>query len=421
MKTINNFKLWFGKKQFCPTLKDLENEELGELAKKLKGDSEKETLTNILEWQHRNVQYWMERGILEIPWLFLTPFYFILSIIAATFVLALFYLISLPFLGPVWSAYIGLAAFLIFIFWLLLQSTLIKVIFTLLFSFPAFVIIKLSILQSLSNASFINLGLILMLSNGVLFGASLLTIIYLVASYLPIFRGESGKSKIHKLVEILSDTFKISLSVERILKYRLAICRDYAKLTSSILFRLNLDFEVYFITIPRHVAAAIKVNDAYYVLDQRLPIMTIDRWLIRWNQKKAEIFVSKVLRDSNGIPINVDFSEYEKIDGMLKTEPPEIDTEKLTEEITNILGTKPGLNKAKPDFEIPLKNLAIYYSNNDITRYSLIRAIKNKLESDLCGNMSKISEIRIYRNNTNLVVAVSFQSLYPGLKSKACM
>lgn len=408
MKIINNFKLWFGKKQFCPTLKDLENEELGELAKKLKGDSEKETLTNILEWQHRNVPYWMERGILEIPWLFLTPFYFILSIIAATFVLALFYLISLPFLGPVWSVYIGLAAFLIFIFWSLLQSTLIKVIFTLLFSFPAFVIIKLSILQSLSNASFINLGLILMLSNGVLFGASLLTIIYLVASYLPIFRGESGKSKIHKLVEILSDTFKISLSVEKILKYRLAICRDYAKLTASVLFRLNLDFEVYFITIPRHVAAAIKVNDTYYVLDQRLPIMTIDRWLIRWNQKKAEIFVSKVLKDSNGIPISVDFSEYEKIDGMLKTEPPEIDTEKLTEEITNILGIKPGLNKAKPDFEIPLKNLAIYYSNNDITRYSLIRAIKNKLESDLCGNMSKISEIRIYRNNTNLIAAVSF-------------
>lgn len=408
MEIIDNFRLRFMKKQFCPTLEDLENGELRQLAKKLEGDSEKETLTNILEWQHRNIQYWMERGILEIPWLFLTPLYFFLSIIAATFVLTLIYLISLSFLGPVWSVYIGIAAFLIFVFWSLLQSTIIKVIFTLLFSFPAFVIIKLFILKSLSNASFIDSGLLLVLSNGVLFGASLFTLIYLVASYLPIFRGEPRKSKIQKLVKILSDTFKISLSVERILNYRLAICRDYAKLTASILFKLNPDSEVYFITIPRHVATAIKVNNAYYVLDQRLPIMTMDRWLIRWNQKKADILVSKVLSDSNGIPISVDFHEYEQITGMLKTEIPEIDTEKLTGEITKILGIKQSFNKTKPDFEIPLKNLAIYYVDNDIIRYSLIRAIKNKLESEFCGNISKISEIRICQNNRNLIVGINF-------------
>jgi predicted transglutaminase-like protease len=407
MEIMNKFILQFQKKQFCPTLEDLESEDLRQLTKKLKGDSEKETLTNILEWQHRNIPYWMERGILEIPLLFLTPLYFILSLIAATFVSVLFYLIILPFLGPVWSVYIGFAVFLIIVVWSLLQSTIIKVISTLLFSFPAFLIIKLSILRSLSNASFIDSGLLLVLFNGVLFGASLFTIIYLVASYLPIFRGETRKSEIQKLIKILSDTFKISLSVERILYYRLAICRDYAKLTASILFKLNPDTKVYFITIPRHVAAAIKVNDAYYVLDQRLPIMTMDRWLTRWNQKKADILVSKILSDSNGIPLSVDFSENEKITRMLKTEPPEIDTEKLTEEITKILGIKRSFNKAKPDFEIPLKNLAIYYSDNDLTRYSLLRAIKNKLESELCGNMSKISEIRIYQNNSNLIVGVS--------------
>lgn len=408
MEIINNFMLRFQKKQFCPTLEDLESKDLKQLAKKLKGNSEKETLTNILEWQHRNIQYWMERGILEIPMLFLTPLYFFLSIFAGAFVFTLFYLIGLPFLGPKLSVYIGFAVFFIFLFWSVLQSTFIKVIFTLVLSFPAFVIIKLSIQRSLSNASFIDSGLILVLSNGVLFGASLFTLIYLVASYSPIFRGETRKSKIQKLIKILTDTFKISLSVERIINYRLAICRDYAKLTASMLFKLNPETEVYFITIPRHVAAAIKVDDAYYVLDQRLPIMTMDKWLIRWNQKKAEILVSKVLRDSNGITINVDFGEHEKITGMLKTEPSEIDTEKLTEELMKILGIKRSINKTKPDFEIPLKNLAIYYSNNDITRYSLIRAIKNKLESELCSNMSKISEISIYQNNRNLIVGVVY-------------
>ena len=399
MKIIEYFKIRSEQEQFCPTLKDIENEELKDLAKKLKGDSKKETLTNILEWQHRNIQYWMERGILEIPLLFLTPLYLLFSIFAGLIVFAL------SVLGT-GSIYIGLGVFLIFVIWSLLQSTVKKVIFTLVFSFPVFLIIKLSIQRSLSNASSIDSGLILVLFNGVLFGASLFTLIYLVGSYLPIFRREPKKSKIQKLIKISSDTFKISLSVEKILNYRWAICRDYAKLTASMLFRLNLD-EVYFITIPHHVAAAIKINDAYYVLDQCLPIMTIDSWLIRWNQKKADILVSKVLRDSNGNPISVDFSKYDKIDGKLKNEPPEIDTEKLTKEITNILGIKQGFNKAKPDFEIPLENLAIYYADNDITRYSLIRIIKNKLESELCSNMSKISEIRVCQNHRDLIVAVS--------------
>jgi len=49
------------KRQFCPTPEDMENGGLKKLAKRLKGDSEKENLTNILEWQDRNIQYWWER------------------------------------------------------------------------------------------------------------------------------------------------------------------------------------------------------------------------------------------------------------------------------------------------------------------------------------------------------------------------
>ena len=53
-----------GKNQFLPSLEDIENEDLKKLANMVKGDSNKETLTNILEWQHNNLLYWMERGIL---------------------------------------------------------------------------------------------------------------------------------------------------------------------------------------------------------------------------------------------------------------------------------------------------------------------------------------------------------------------
>lgn len=56
-----NTRYFGGNKQFLPTLENIENEDLKELANKLNGDSNKETLTNILEWQERNVLGWSDR------------------------------------------------------------------------------------------------------------------------------------------------------------------------------------------------------------------------------------------------------------------------------------------------------------------------------------------------------------------------
>ncbi|MCK4733410.1 MAG: hypothetical protein KAT65_13240, partial [Methanophagales archaeon] len=53
-KMLNKFKtalVLISKKQFLPTDADIRNEDLKKLAKRLEGKSEKETLTNILEWQ----------------------------------------------------------------------------------------------------------------------------------------------------------------------------------------------------------------------------------------------------------------------------------------------------------------------------------------------------------------------------------
>ena len=46
---------------FLPTSTDIKNEELINLANQLKKDSYKETLSNILEWQERNIQFWWDR------------------------------------------------------------------------------------------------------------------------------------------------------------------------------------------------------------------------------------------------------------------------------------------------------------------------------------------------------------------------
>lgn len=46
---------------YCPTTKEIENSAIRELANRLKAASKKETLTNILEWQDRNILFWPER------------------------------------------------------------------------------------------------------------------------------------------------------------------------------------------------------------------------------------------------------------------------------------------------------------------------------------------------------------------------
>ena len=46
---------------YCPTLEEIENSEIKQLANRLKAVSDKETLTNVLEWQDRNIVFWFER------------------------------------------------------------------------------------------------------------------------------------------------------------------------------------------------------------------------------------------------------------------------------------------------------------------------------------------------------------------------
>jgi hypothetical protein len=48
-------------KEAVPALEDINNESVKRLAERLKGRSDKETLTNILEWQEKNIQFWADR------------------------------------------------------------------------------------------------------------------------------------------------------------------------------------------------------------------------------------------------------------------------------------------------------------------------------------------------------------------------
>lgn len=54
------------KEGYCPSLDERENNRIKELANRLNATSYKETLTNVLEWQNRNISYWFERAYLRI-------------------------------------------------------------------------------------------------------------------------------------------------------------------------------------------------------------------------------------------------------------------------------------------------------------------------------------------------------------------
>jgi len=321
------------KGSFRPTPKDVENDELKTLAKRLKGDSEKETLTNILEWQDRNIQPWWERWPL-------VPIFLILILI-----LVLITLLSLLLFSP--------------IFRLLIAGILAMVI--------------ISMMVSMMGYLYIRYGIFL--------------------------REKSIKEKISRFKEVVEDTFRLSLPVDKIIKsekYRLAVCRDYAKLTASLLFRVYPDSEVYFITIPRHVAAGIKIKNKIYVLDQRLPILTKDDWQ---NKEEACTYISKLKRDPNG-GLEVTFKRHKTITIEEKKVP--INTEKLTEEIAEIFGIEPSSHINKPDlkFEIP----PINYEDDEITKYSLIRKIKNRLEREFCGNTDKMLKVNISQDKISVKI-----------------
>jgi predicted transglutaminase-like protease len=313
---IENLRLFDFKKQFLPSLEDIENEELKELANKLNGDSNKETLTNILEWEEKNIMGWQDR----------------------------------------------FNCLLIFIF---------------IFVFVLFLAFSVAPM---------------LLSIGVIIG--------LITCLLLKYRDIK-----HQIPEfIITDIFEF-LPVNKILKYKLAICGDYAKLTSALLFKLSNSRVYFFTTIPQHVAVGVKINNKYYILDQELPILTKDSWLKRWNVKAANVYASEVVYNSKGELIDVNFKKQGK-ENLTDFSEKTVNTAELTEKVSKILGISQISQKEKSDFELRLKNYAVYYEADDIVEHSLIRAIKNKLENEFCSKINKISKIKINQNEKDLIVEV---------------
>jgi len=63
--------------------------------------------------------------------------------------------------------------------------------------------------------------------------------------------------------EICKHISSIELPVEKILAWHLAICRDYGRLTASLLYNLYDNGEIYIFNIPNHQVSGIKFDEKY--------------------------------------------------------------------------------------------------------------------------------------------------------------
>lgn len=81
----------------------------------------------------------------------------------------------------------------------------------------------------------------------------------------------------------LFNAFRPSISMNMLLRRdrKLGICRDYAKLSACLLSHIDKNSEIYFLHSAAHAATGIKVGEEVYMLDQHLPLLTINQWYKR--------------------------------------------------------------------------------------------------------------------------------------------
>ncbi len=216
------------------------------------------------------------------------------------------------------------------------------------------------------------------------------------------------------LIWMFSTIQTLSLTIEEILKNRVGVCRDYAKITMALLYNIPLlhGNKKFFITIPRHVAVVIEVGKKCYVLDQRLPILPLKDWLQLWIRKHKVgysrlFFHHYKIREWTG-------DQKKKNDSYPRPKTRKthyIDTNQIERILNKRLEIQPVLNPGENSLivhTITVKNFALCYADNEITHFSFIEALKNKIENEFNNKSHKISKIIVNQVGRNIVLEISF-------------
>lgn len=364
------------KRQLNITKEDLKATE--DLSLILKGRNDGQTITNILDWQEQNIDYWFERSESYIA--------VYLAVIATLFLVYMLGIISTP-------ATFGIFTFLITIYLILLvrgsNTAFLALILVLYIVEILYVLVTCG-----KNLPLFYIGF------GFFIGVILSILVEKLLIYRHFTNKKSSSSRITYIIEMLKLTFEIKLPIKKLLDYKSAICRDYAILGSTLL--INSKIKSYYVVIPLHAATAIKINDEFYVIDQRLPIRQLDKWLSSNNENVCRIY--KTSFKENSEKADIEFVQKYNIKDSKKPYPVNID--KLENDVTSYFGLSKNKNGDRYiDLDIGDKAPFFY---NEVTHLSIVRMIITSIEKQFCSNVSKILYVEIKENNQNLIATVYY-------------
>jgi len=340
---------------YCPTSDEIENSKVKSLAWRLRAGSDKETLTNILEWQDRNIKFWTERH----------PMPTLLSYICLIFVAALVFF----WLG-----------FVVSILLLIVLNSQIAVLVWFIQTAEWFFQNALWFVAIFVGSTATAL-------------AAIISIIF-----------SNRKFPWKEIPRGLKNTFAPSISMNFLLENKLGVCRDYTKLTSCLLLNIYPNAELYFASAPDHVATGIKIENRLYMLDQRLPILTMDRWVDYRKHRESD-----TIRKLD--PIKKTLQHADKR-ALLQTEDrPELNAEKLAKRMTELLNVKEQLDDKIVSLQKPIsvlwKSGAILYEEDEMVDYSLARYLKARISDELIRT-TQITKIEINREKDDLTFSIRF-------------
>jgi len=339
---------------YCPTPDEIENSKIKSLANRLKASSHTETLTNILEWQEQNIVFWTERH--PISSLLLT----LLACIC-------------------WAIPIIIAVFLIIILILIPLKNQIVLVW----------LLQVTI-WFIQNAQWFI----------AIFASSIVTLLATIISILHSNRKFSWK----EVPKALINVFTPNVSLDFLLENKLGVCRDYAKLTACLLSNIYPNAEIYFVKAPYHVATGIKIGNKLYMLDQRLPIVTIDRWVEYRKHRKSD----KIEKFN---PVNGTLQNIDKRTFLQTKKRPELNAERLAEKMAELLNIKKQTVGKEISLKIPWKNGVILYEEDGIVDYSLARWLKRKISSELI-KINQITKIEVNRHEDDIVFLIHISQKY---------
>ncbi|AIJ05453.1 hypothetical protein JH146_0604 [Methanocaldococcus bathoardescens] len=260
-------------------------------------------------------------------------------------------------------------------------------IFNFIYVITSLTIISLFVIYALIFFLNIKVSFLNLITVGII-GAIFGNMLYTYSRYSHVIRKNRKKyttlERLKNILVMIWKTFGLNITI-----------RDYAKLTSAILHNLNI--EHYFLFINRHVAVGVKINDTYYVIDQKLPLYRIDVWLKNHNAKTVKIYNSK-LEYCGKFKF-----EYFKQGTKITSE----NLQKIESDIKNELKINESNEKCEYIKSIPFYNVIENY--DEVTHHSIVRWIVNQIYKEFLVNIKNIRQIKVSIHKNHIIANVYYK------------